>query len=132
MKDKHKAKRKDYTDSAIMDALDAANYSLTEAARFLGVSYPTLRNWVLKSDNLGPYMRNRQADQAIRAREALDEILNAMDAHDPRQASILKDTAKILLDKFEATKLDITSDNTHKVSVDKELDDKLKELLGDD
>lgn len=129
MKDKHKAKRGDYPDSKIMDALDMCDYNVTKAGQALGVSTQTLRNWIRRSDSLTNYLSMRQGRQADKARDKLDEILDLLDPADPRHASVLAGVAKMLLDKYEPDLMKTT--NTHKHEVDEEIEQKLKDLFGE-
>lgn len=103
MKNKHRANRKDYPDSRIHDALDGNNFCLSSTAVSLGVSVATLRNWVIRSPNLNGYVQHKQAEQALKAREKLEQIMENMDPADPRSAAVLMQTCKIMLDRFEPT-----------------------------
>lgn len=126
MKDK-RVNRRDYTDSQIMDALDRCDYNLYEASKFLGIATSTFRNWVVSSDNINKYLKYKQADGALKAREKLEYMLDNLDALDPRQAGVVKDICKTLLDKYEPDLTKSEVDTT--VSFDEVLDDKIKKLL---
>lgn len=123
------AKRKDYQDSEIMDALDATGYNLTKAAKRLGVKPEHFYRWVKESDNLRNYVRMRTESDASKARDKLNDILDSADAMDPRIMGNIISICKILLDKAEADK------NTLEVTglgvIDEELNDRIKQLLGE-
>ena len=126
---KHNANRRDYPDSKIMDALDAGDYNINRAAEILGLHVPTLRNWIIKSENLSKYTAYKQAEGAVKAREKLDYMLDNLDADDPRAAGILTTICKTLMDKYEPDLL--KSETDHRVEIDKALEDKINKLLGD-
>jgi hypothetical protein len=130
MDKKHHAKRSEYNDSTIMDALDAVDYNINEAAKVLGLNTGTLRNWIIRSDNLSAYIKHRQAEGAMKAREKLEYMLDNLDPLDPRQASVLKDICKTLMDKYEPDLSASEVKATHELNT--ELNDKINELLGDD
>lgn len=128
MEHKHRANRSDYNDSTIMDALDVSDYNINQAAGILGVPSNTLRNWIIKSDNLTSYIRYKQAEGAFKAREKLEYMLDHMDCLDPKQASTVLGVCKTLMDKYEP---DLTkSEVKAEVEVDKALQDKINKLLG--
>lgn len=126
---KHNAKRADYPDSRIMDALDTADYNISQAAQILGLHIPTLRNWIIKSENLSKYMVYKQAEGAVKAREKLEYMLDHLDADDPRAAAILTTICKTLMDKWEPDLL--KSETDHRIEIDTKLEDKVKKLLED-
>ena len=129
MDHKHKAKRTDYPDSAIQDALDNANYNINATAKALGLNVSTLRNWIIRSDNLSAYIRHKQAEGAFKAREKLDYMLDNLDPLDPRSAGILKDICKTLLDKYEPDLSKV--EQKTELAIDNELEDKINKLLED-
>lgn len=122
-------KRDEIPDSKIMDALDAEEYNIKRAAARLGIKPNTLYKWIKDSENLKKYVDLRIENDAVRARDKLSEMLEYGDALDPRQMGHIISICKILLDKAEADRqsLDISQQTTHKI--DKELQDKIRDLL---
>jgi hypothetical protein len=123
-------KRKDFTDSQIMDALDASEYNITKAAKLLTVNPQYLYKWVRDDDNLKGYLRMRVESDAVKARDKLNEILELANALDPKQMGHVVQICKILLDKQEADKQQLDIHTQH--SVDEELNEKIKKLLGNE
>lgn len=129
-------KRKDFSDSVIMDALDACDYSITKAAVKLGVTSSTLYRWINQSDNLRKYRFMQIEQHALLAREKIEQIIKQADYLDPRQMGAVISACKIFLDKAEANKLNIEGEVSHKHGMDEaaaDLVDKLiNECLGED
>jgi transposase-like protein len=131
MKDKHKAKRDQYPDSLIMDALDAEMFNVTATAKRLGLSPNTLRVWIAKSDNLSNYVAlgNQSLSEEIR-----DTLLTIMrDAkHDPKTLGAAIQAAKIVYDKLEANRSELRIESNSKHVFDVATEAKIREILGDD
>lgn len=123
-------KRKDYPDSVIMNALDACNYSIPKAAERLGVRPNTLYHWIQTSDNLRQYRNMKLEMDAVTAREKLNDMLAKLDALDPRVSGHVISICKILIDKAEANKMD-NSPMKVQHEIDKDLEDKIRKLLGE-
>ena len=111
-----------------MDAIEAAEYNITEASRRLGIRRTNLSAWIRNEDNLRNFVKHRIEMDAVKARDKLNEILSLADSLDPKQMGHVVNICKILLDKAEADKsqVDVTTHN----KIDDELNEKIKKLLG--
>jgi hypothetical protein len=125
-------KRKDTPDSKIMDALDASDYSIHRASTRLGVHPSTLYRWISDSPNLKKYIAHRLEFDAVKAREKLEHMLEHADALDPKQMGHVISICKILLDKAEANKAQLEIDHVLDVSVNEEVESKIRKLLGEE
>lgn len=122
-------RRKDFTDSQIMDVLDANDYDIKQAASSLGIATTTLRRWIIQSENLSTYHRLKIAEGAVKAREKLEYMLEHLDCLDPKSSGTVLGVCKTLMDKYEPDLSKVESKN--EISVDKQLEDKIKKLLGE-
>jgi transposase-like protein len=122
-------KRKDFTDSQIMDALDAEELNVSRAAGRLGIAPNTLYQWIKKSPNLKGYLQMRTETDAVKARDKLNRILDLADELDPRQMGHIITICKILIDKQEADKQQLDVNQHTKLEVDSEIQDKIRKLL---
>ena len=120
-------KRGDYPDSKIMDALDAANYSIRKAAERLGVCEATLYRWIKDSANLSKYLNLKLETDALKAREKLNDILDKLDFNDSKFTGHVISVCKILLDKVEADKQEMHM--TQETTIDQDLEEKVRRLL---
>ena len=123
-------RRKDFEDSVIMDALDACDYSIPKAAVRLGVQTSTLYGWVDKSHNLKTYVRLKLELDAVTAREKVHEIMQ-LDHHDPKFTGHVLGACKLMIDKADSTKVQVDSNAAIDLTVDGDLSDTLKKLLGE-
>lgn len=122
-------KRDDFTDSEIMDALEAEGMHVARAAGRLGIGINTLYTWLANDPNLKKFRSWRTQHDAVSARDKLKDILERADELDPRQMGHVINICKILLDKAEADKTEAKIDVNG--GINQELEDKLKKLLGD-
>ena len=122
-------KRNHIQDSVIMNALDVAEYSIHKASSRLGVCPATLHRWIKKSENLQRYINERLEFDAVKAREKLEYMLDNVDCLDPKTMGNIISICKILLDKAEANKSEVSVTKT--VTIDEDLEKKIKELLGE-
>lgn len=126
---KKKGKRQQINDSEIMDALDASNGHVGRAASKLGVTNGTLSKWILESENLKKYQSMRRSQDAIKARDKLNDIMDTLEHEDPRFTGHVIKVCQILLDKAEADKHEVNQTNINKM--DEELAKKIDQLIGD-
>ena len=126
-KKRKNCKRDDYSDNDIIDALESCNYAIPAAAKKLGVGNATLYKWIQASPNIKAHQQFKLGMDAVKAREVLNQILDEHHGDAKKLREIIA-VCKILLDKAEADKQDVEIKETHKL--DKELEEKLNELLG--
>ena len=123
-------KRKDFEDSTIMDALDACEYSIPKAAQRLGVGVAHFYNWIDKSPNLKSYIRLKLELDAVNAREKVQEIMQ-LDHNDPKFTGHVLGACKLLIDKADASKLQVDGTQSVSHTVDDELGETIRKLLGE-
>lgn len=130
---RHRAKRSDYSDVEIMDALEANMFNISQTARALGVSYTALRNWIKKHDGLNDFIREGQGQRVDELEQVFrDVMLQCSGEEDPRKLGIALQAAKILYDKLKSDKLETTNTNVNAtVEMDEETEQKLKDLFGE-
>lgn len=125
-------KRDNYPDSAIMDALDACDYSIKLASQRLGIAQQTLYKWVYcdnKSDNLKKYIQMKLEYDGIRAREKLVEMLDCLNWEDAKFTGNVIQVCKTLLDKAEADLTKTEVQQTNKIDI--KADENIRRLLGE-
>lgn len=119
----------DFNLNDIFNALDACEFNLSKTASMLGIAGHTMRKWARDKEQVRKYIAFRTADDAARARDRLNEILESADINDPKVMGHVVSVCKILLDKNEADKQEVESNVN--INIDKELDIKLRKLLGE-
>lgn len=128
---KFRKKRKDYTDGDVLDAINATNGSIPKAAEKLGIASGTLYDWIRKSDNLSCLINRQREMDALLARDKLNYMLNTLDAVDPKYTGHIISICKIMLDKVEADKSSIVTNNKIEV-INHEIEAKINRLLNAD
>ena len=124
-----KSKRDDFTDSQIMDALDACNYNVRLASDRLGIMPNTLYRWIKNSKNLTKYIADRLGFDAVRARDKLNEILDKADPMDTKYTNNVISICKILLDKSEADANKQEINMKQEMVLDKDLEAKINAFI---
>jgi hypothetical protein len=127
---KHKANRSEYTDSEIMDALDASFGNINDAAKRMGLHCNTLRAWIRNSPSLSTYVQLLTESRAEEIETVFMDIVRAS-RNDPAMTGYAISAGKILLDKIKANKLDVNHSGTITNEISDDAKARLKELLGD-
>lgn len=133
MKSKHKAKRSDFSDVQLMDALESNMFNISQTSKSLGISYSTLRNWIKKHDGLQEFIRTGQSQRVDELEQVFrDVMLQCVGEEDPRKLGIALNAAKILYDKLKSDKIETTNTNVnHNIEMDEETENRLNQLFGE-